>query len=73
MVRPRMFGDDMHTLKKCRFKVAWQTYRVGDVIEPTGTLRDWLVARGYVDVLDTGTVKAPLTRGTLTLPKRRRA
>lgn len=39
-------------LKKCRFKLAWQTYRVGDVIEPNGALRDWLVGNGYVEVID---------------------
>lgn len=39
------------TLKKVRFKLAWQTYRVGDVIEPNGTLRDWLLAHGYVELL----------------------
>lgn len=61
------------TLKKCRFKVAWQNYRVGDVIEPSGVHRDWLVRNGFVEVLDTGTVKEPLTRGKLTLPKRRAA
>lgn len=51
------------TLKKVRFKVAWQTYRVGDIIEPNGTLRDWLVAAGYAEVIDTGSVRAPMTRG----------
>lgn len=59
------------TLKKCRFKVAWQNYRVGDVIEPNGTLRDWLVARGFAEVMDTGTLESPLHRGTLALPKRK--
>lgn len=42
----------MNTLKKVRFKVAWQSYRVGDEITPNGTLRDWLVGNGYVDVVD---------------------
>lgn len=50
------------TLKKVRFKVAWQAYKVGDVIEPAGTLRDWLVRQGFAEVLDTGSVEAPLTR-----------
>jgi len=40
------------TLKKVRFKLAWQTYRVGDEITPNGSLRDWLVSNGYVDVID---------------------
>ncbi len=39
----------MGTLKKYRFKLAWQNYRVGDVIEPTGVTRDWLVSNGYVE------------------------
>lgn len=42
------------TLKKVRFKLAWQEYSVGDVITPNGTLRDWLVANGYVDVIEDG-------------------
>lgn len=36
---------------KVRFKLAWQTYRVGDVIEPTAMNRDWLLANGYVELL----------------------
>lgn len=40
------------TSKKLRFKLAWQQYRVGDVIEPNGTLRDWLIGHGYCDVVD---------------------
>lgn len=39
----------MDTLKPVRFKVAWQTYRVGDVIKPAGLLRSWLLANGYVE------------------------
>ncbi len=50
------------TLKKVRFKVAWQAYRVGDIIEPNGTLRDWLVSAGYAEVIDTGSTEAPLRR-----------
>lgn len=37
---------------KVRFKLAWRHYRVGDIIEPPGTLRQWLQSRGYVDVLE---------------------
>lgn len=40
------------TQKKVRFKLAWQNYRVGDVITPSGTHRDWLVGNGYADVID---------------------
>jgi len=51
------------TLKKVRFKLAWQNYRVGDVIEPNGTLRDWLVANGYVDIIDAPQpLRAPVNR-----------
>lgn len=38
------------TLVKVRFKIAWQNYRVGDEITPNGTLRDWLLNQGYVDL-----------------------
>lgn len=51
------------TLKKVRFKKAWQNYKVGDIIQPTGTQRDWLVANGYVELVNTGTIAAPLVRG----------
>lgn len=48
------------TLKKVRFKLAWQNFRVGDEFTPNGTLRDWLVGNGYVDIVvdpkPTGTV-----------------
>lgn len=61
------------TLKKCRFKVAWQNYRVGDVIEPSGVHRDWLLRNGFIEVMETGSVSVPLTRATLSLPKKRKA
>lgn len=49
--------------KKVKFILAWQTYRVGDVIEPNGTLRDWLLANKFVTPVETvGTVKRPLTQ-----------
>ena len=48
------------TLKKVRFKLAWQNYRVGDEITPNGTLRDWLVNNGYVQIVE----DAPLTMQT---------
>jgi len=34
-----------------RFKLAWQHYRVGDEITPSGTQRDWLIANGYCELL----------------------
>lgn len=39
------------TLRPVRFKLSWQTYRVGDVITPNGTLRDWLIGNGYCELL----------------------
>ncbi len=36
-------------MKKVRFKVAWQTYKVGDVIEPPGAHGEWLVREGFAD------------------------
>lgn len=38
-------------LPKVRFKLAWQNYQVGDVIEPNAMRRDWLIANGYVELL----------------------
>jgi len=40
------------TLKKVRFKLAWQNYRVGDEITPNGTLRDFLVGNGFAVIVD---------------------
>lgn len=37
--------------KPVKFKLAWQTYSVGDEIDPPATLRDWLIANGYVDAV----------------------
>ena len=48
------------TLKKVRFKLSWQQFCVGDVITPNGALRDWLLANGYVDVVDANA--APVNR-----------
>lgn len=59
------------TLKKVQFIVAWQTYRVGDIITPNGTLRDFLVAQGYAKVIDTGSVEAPVTRAETSKTKKR--
>jgi hypothetical protein len=39
------------TLKKVRFKLAWQAYKVGDEITPSGVLRDFLVAHGFATVV----------------------
>lgn len=45
--------------KKVKFKLAWQTYMVGDEIEPNGTLRDWLVGNGYADIIETESPSRP--------------
>lgn len=34
---------------KYRVKLAFEYYRVGDIIEPTGLWRDSLLARGYIE------------------------
>lgn len=38
-------------LQKVRFKVSWQTYRVGDEITPNASLRGWLIDNGYCELL----------------------
>lgn len=40
------------TLKPVRFKLAWQGFRVGDIITPNGTTRDFLVGNGYADIVE---------------------
>ena len=68
----------MNTLrlpKKVRFILAWQTYRVGDVITPPGTLRDWLIGNGYCKLVadePANTVARPMSqrvRGVMTRAK----
>lgn len=34
-----------------RFIRAWQTYCVGDVIQPVAIDREWLLAAGYVELV----------------------
>lgn len=36
---------------KVVFIKAWQLYRVGQVIEPSGVLCDWLRGNGYVELV----------------------
>lgn len=57
---------------KVRIKLAWQTYSVGEIIDPPTTLANWLVGNGYADRVETGSIEEPIKRGTLTLPKKRR-
>lgn len=47
---------------KVKFIRAWQFYHVGDVIEPAGMLRDWLVQMKFVEVLRD---PAPIENATL--------
>ena len=60
----------MGTNGKVRFKLAWKNYRVGDVITPNGTLRNFLMANGFVVPVDSSKVEEKIvTREILTLPK----
>jgi len=61
------------TLKTIRFKIAWQTYRVGDEITPNGTLRDWLVSNGYAEVVDDASPVRAQGVNRMAEPTRRRA
>lgn len=47
------------TLKSVKFKRAHSVYRVGDVITPNGTLRDYLVGQGYADIVETESPARP--------------
>lgn len=47
------------TLKPVKFKLAWQHYRVGDVITPNATLRDWLIGNGFADLADAAAPNTP--------------
>lgn len=62
-------------MKKVRFKLAWQNYRKGDVIQPSGTLRDWLVRNGYVEIVEDGArpLQAPVNRMARPQHARKRA
>lgn len=63
----------MGTLTKVRFRLAWQNYRVGDVIQPTGTLRGWLLANGYVEpVVEAAPPPIPVTDTPAAVPARTR-
>jgi hypothetical protein len=63
---------------KVRFKVAWQYYRVGDEIDPPGTLASWLLANGYVDrvkdepKIETATLATPETADFNPQPTKRK-
>ena len=41
----------MRTPTKLKIIVPWQYYNVGDVIEPTAILRDWLIQNGFAEIL----------------------
>lgn len=52
----------MDNLPEVQFKLAWQTYRVGDRIRPPAGLRDWLLAAGYIEEIEVPARPAKLTR-----------
>lgn len=51
------------TLKSVRFISAFKNYRVGDVITPNGTLRDYLVKGGYAVIDDDKPVRTSARLG----------
>lgn len=54
------------TLVKVRFKRPWQTYRVGEEITPNGTLRDFLVGRGYAEIVrERPALESPVNRAAV--------
>jgi hypothetical protein len=60
-------------VQQVRFKLAWQSYRVGDVISPPGVLRDWLASRGYVEpVPEVAAVEPPSEPESPAAPKQGR-
>lgn len=42
----------MKELPMCRVILAYGPYSVGDEIQPTGVFRDWLKARGFIELID---------------------
>jgi len=50
------------TNRKVKVKVAFGAYRVGDIIEPTGAHRQWLITNGYVLPLDEEKPETRLTK-----------
>ena len=60
--------------KKVQFVLAWQTYRVGDIIDPPAMHRDWLLKNGYVkaveEVKSTSGVTGAVTRAIKGAQKR---
>lgn len=62
----------MGTLKKYRFRLAWQNFRVGDVIEPTGMQRDWLLQNGYIEPIPSAQTSEPAVVPAAPARKRQR-
>lgn len=61
--------------RKIQFKTAYQTYRVGDVVEPTAAHGDWLVCMGVADYVpegETAMLEQPETAAARTPQRRRR-
>lgn len=49
---------------RVKFIMAWRTYRVGDIIDPPGTLRQWLIQSKFCvpieERIETATAPAPV-------------
>lgn len=54
------------------FILAWQNYRVGAVIEPSGTLRDWLLGHGYIKRIDPANETGPELEAEDAAPPKKR-
>lgn len=45
---------------RCRVILAFETYRVGDVIEPTGLWRDQLIRQRYIEPIVESAIVKPV-------------
>ena len=62
--------------KKIRFKTAYQTYGVGDIVQPTAAHGDWLVCMGVADYVpegETAMLEQPETAARRSPRRRKRA
>jgi hypothetical protein len=50
------------TGKPIKFILAWQTYQVGDEIDPPALDRGWLIANGYCVEVEQASRPAAMTR-----------
>ena len=58
----------MNTNPKVRLLKAWQTYSKGALLEPNGTLRDWLVRSGYGEIVPPAPPVAKLPEPPVEVP-----